>query len=334
MFNNTLAFLNATQDKHIVVSPLNVFHCLALLAKGARGKTLAQIQKVTNNLPPLTSFQNRGMTIGNANKLFIKQQLITHPGFNHCSANIEPLLDPPSASVNMINQWVKNNTAGFIPKLLNAGDIAPDVLMIAVQAMFFKGLWKSPFLAAESTVSTFYGDGGPTPMVPLMKGRRKRVLAYNGDLQLITLPMKHPNYGMTFILPRTPQPLRNLSQSQFDVMMNRRTIFDVDVTIPKFTMTSRLEVRTILRSLGITDIFSHGANFNGFMKGIDIHVSTIVHAAKILVHEKGAEGGAATGAIMKGISMTPYMKFTADHPFWFFVHSSDAVLMAGKCSVL
>lgn len=44
-----------------------------------------------------------------------------------------------------VNAWVENYTNGKIKRLIDENMIQPDTIMVLLNALYFKGLWKNPF---------------------------------------------------------------------------------------------------------------------------------------------------------------------------------------------
>lgn len=83
--------------------------------------------------------------------------------------------------------------------------------------------------------------------------------------------------------------------------------------------------------MGITEIFSDGANLRGLLdSGEQLKVSDVVHKAFIEVSERGTEAGASTASMIVPYSMPP--QFRADHPFLFYIRETqtNTILFSGR----
>jgi serine protease inhibitor len=99
--------------------------------------------------------------------------------------------------------------------------------------------------------------------------------------------------------------------------------------IPKFKINCRVDLVSVLKSMGVKTMFDAKADFQGYFrqngKG---HYSRVFQQCALEVSEKGSEGGAApTGVKLQ----TGDIKFNANHPFLFFVtdEKNEAVIMVG-----
>ena len=74
----------------------------------------------------------------------------------------------------------------------------------------------------------------------------------------------------------------------------RKTL--LEVVIPKFKIEASLDLKPILKHLGLSDLFRDTADFSRMSISKGLYVSDAFHRAFIEVHEKGTEAAAATGS--------------------------------------
>lgn len=87
--------------------------------------------------------------------------------------------------------------------------------------------------------------------------------------------------------------------------------------------------------MGITEIFSDGANFQGLLEsGEQLKISDVIHKAFIEVTEKGTEAGASTVEMLVPYSMPP--QFFATHPFLFYIRETqtNTIIFSGRLEKL
>ncbi|VAI38923.1 unnamed protein product [Triticum turgidum subsp. durum] len=105
--------------------------------------------------------------------------------------------------------------------------------------------------------------------------------------------------------------------------------------VPKFKFTSKFELSSDMRKLGVTRAFE-GGDFSGMMTGGEgLSINAVYHKATIEVDEVGTVAAAATAIVGFG-SAGPgaprdLVDFVADRPFLFAVveEGTDAVLFLG-----
>lgn len=104
---------------------------------------------------------------------------------------------------------------------------------------------------------------------------------------------------------------------------------EVDLYLPKFSIDSDLELRTVLQYLGIVDIFSDKANLTR-MSSQKIYVSRVFHKAIIQVDEAGTVAAAVTGGSLS-FKQSP-IEIVFNRPFGFFITDriTHTLLFAGQ----
>lgn len=176
------------REKNIFFSPLSISISLAMLSIGAVGDTQTQIlEGLGFNLTKLSlpeihegfrsmqhtiarPFSELHVSVGNA--LILSQDLRLLPEFastTETSYNSKVLyanFRDKEAAVQLINNYVKEKTQGKIRNLVS--NLSPDVRMVLVNFIFFRGLWKKPFPFSGVSTSDFYVDENTVVKVPMM----------------------------------------------------------------------------------------------------------------------------------------------------------------------
>ena len=96
-------------------------------------------------------------------------------------------------------------------------------------------------------------------------------------------------------------------------------------------MKFRTQLKEVMRSLGVIDLFDHASNLSG-ISDEDLYVSDAVHEAFVEVNEEGTEAAGATSAVI-GLRVKLRAKvFRANRPFYFMIYDSseNIPLFVGK----
>lgn len=107
----------------------------------------------------------------------------------------------------------------------------------------------------------------------------------------------------------------------------------VDVSFPKFTLEDSYDLNSILRGMGITDIFEERkADLTGISPTPKLYLSKIVHKTFVEVDENGSEAAAASGVVGVEKSVPSWVTFNANHPFLFFIrhNKTQTILFYGR----
>ncbi|XP_058412593.1 plasminogen activator inhibitor 2 [Diceros bicornis minor] len=230
-----------------------------------------------------------------------------------------------------INSWVKTQTKGKIPNLLPEGSVDGDTRMVLVNAVYFKGKWKTPFEKKLNELYPFRVNSIRHTPVQMMYLREQLNIGYIGDLKAQILELPYAGDVSMFLL--LPDEIADMSTGlellegeitydKLNKWTSKDTMAedDVEVYVPQFKLEERYELKSILRSMGMDDAFNKGqANFSGMSERNDLFLSEVFHQATVDVNQEGTEAAAGTGAIMSGRTGHGGPQFVADHPFLFFI---------------
>ena len=105
----------------------------------------------------------------------------------------------------------------------------------------------------------------------------------------------------------------------------------INLSLPKFDVSSDMDLAELIRAMGVTDIFdTNRSDFSPlFPKTTGAAVSQIKHASRVAVDEKGVTAAAFTTILLCGSSLVPteQIDFVLDRPFLFYVESADKLPM-------
>ncbi|WP_062304304.1 serpin family protein [Demequina subtropica] len=245
-----------------------------------------------------------------------------------------PLVQDPDGSREEIDAWVKDRTAGLIPRVMPASVPGPDTRFILVNTLYLKAQWWSPFSEAGTDEDDFTRLDGSTATAELMgqsltasyattPSYDAAVLPYVGDLEMVLIV---PREG------RFDEVRDGLEVAALDQLDESLATGYVRVRLPRFETESRVDLREILTDrMGIGGLFGE-IGLDGI--GPELEVDAAVHATKVIVDEEGTEAAAAT--VISGIagSMPPELdaEIIADRPFLYVVRDTGtgAILFVGQ----
>jgi serpin B len=348
------------KEGNLFYSPFSISTALAMTSAGARGATLAEMEKALSLPDQKALHPGAGRLVArlNAKGKESKHELAVanalwgqagHPfrqdflGLNkkHYGAGLQ-LLDfakQPEASRRTINTWVEKQTRQKIKDLLPEGSIDRLSRLVLTNAVYFKGNWTHPFKEKATRDEDFHLDGGKKVKVPMMRQTESFDYHATKDVQVLELPYKGDELSLMVVLPTKKNALAEVEKaltaeqvSEWAKAVRKR---EVNVWLPRFKMTRELSLNKALQDMGMKRAFTPAADFSGMsMKG-ELFISAVVHKAFVDVNEKGTEAAAATGVIMK-LSSAPIEQtsFRADHPFLFLIRDkhTGSLLFVGRVS--
>ncbi|XP_040577031.1 antichymotrypsin-2 isoform X1 [Lepeophtheirus salmonis] len=349
------------KDSNGVFSGYSLANILSMTSFGAKGKTLTEIRetlglptsqgtikaaysRITNDL-----VSDKHITIEIANGIFpqdnfqIKDSFIknTQDAFKAEVHSID--YSDSKEAVEVLNSWVETKTHNKIKDLFSSDSIDASTVTVFVNAIYFKGSWKSKFDSKRTKNRDFYVSPNQKIQVPTMFAPKIEVgSSYIESLksEIIILPYEGDQYEMYLIVPDDrfglPEVEKKISSDDFDPKLLDSDKFKTKVAIylPKFKLESFYNLKDSLRAIGIKQIFSDKSDLSGIAGSPNqLYVSKIFQKATIEVNEEGSEAAAASGVVMMMRSMPmPPTPVVIDHPFMFFIKDKQTglVLFLGR----
>jgi serpin B len=243
-------------------------------------------------------------------------------------------------SVPRINAWVAEKTRGKIGNIIDA--LTPSGLLVALNAIYFKGLWKAPFEKSLTREERFFTPGNHSINVPLM--RRSGYHRYHEEpaFQAVRLPYQGNRVGMYIFLPSKksglPAFLRTLTSAEWGRWMGTFTETEGLVGLPRFKFEHCVKLVPILTNLGMPEAFdSERAQFDGMaLPPPPLHIGQAMHRALVEVNEEGTEAAAATDVTvcLAARARKPRVfQMILDRPFFFAIRDDHSNMILFMCVV-
>lgn len=341
-------------DKSYFVSPLSLHIALGMLLNGSDTQTKDEIQKVlgvssdlatTNGIYkdlidnlPLSDPKVKN-TIANSvwyrNDFKVEQSYLDNLK-SYFNAGVFGENFDDKATVGKINNWASDNTNGKIKKVLD--EIKSDQVLFLMNALYFKGDWKTQFKAADTRDENFTGTKG-VKSVKMMNMTENVKYAKRDNYQAIELPYGDGNYVMTVILPdkSTDATLASLSTSEWQQLNGALKEQKVIVGLPKFTLEYEADLKKVLSEMGMNAAFTDGADLSKIASPAGrLKVGMVKQNTYVGVDEKGTEAAAVTTIGVVLTSVPVYPTVVCNRPFLFVISEkqSNTILFTGKISNL
>ncbi|PSN41681.1 Alpha-1-antitrypsin-like protein CM55-SI [Blattella germanica] len=294
--------------KNSVISPLSVSTLLSILQQGALGNTLTQLNEALH----ADAAQSR--------KLY--GRLIRSLKLNFANSN---------AAAQEINSWVQKQTHGKVNELVTPDILGPDTCVMLANAVYFKGIWASPFNPEKTKDKPFTIAEGQDINVPTM---HRKIFTRAGEVpslgyKWIQLPFEGEQYSMYIVLPNKGVALRTTveqlakNEDAFTTIVKSKRRRNVELALPKFKLSTQMDLTKTLRSMGINDIFAkETANLKG-ISNKPLYVTQVLHQVNLSIDEKGGTGASSTGVVLQLRSAfdipSAVLDFTVNRPFLVFI---------------
>lgn len=240
--------------------------------------------------------------------------------------------------LNQVNSWAEKNTQGLIKDLLPKNSVDSNTRIVLANALYFKGAWNVKFDAKETKNQEFHLLSGKSVQAPFMTGHGQQMISSFDGFKVLSLPYKQGqdkrSFSMYLFLPNAKDGLQALAQKMgsepgfLDRHIPKANVKVNDFRIPKFKISSRLDVKVILKGLGLELPFTSGLTE---MADSPITISPIYHKSVIEVNEEGTEAAGGTGGAG---SRSLGINFVADHPFVFLLRENKSGMVTFSGCVL
>ncbi len=340
---------------NVFVSPLSLHIALGMLANGATNQTQTEIlkalkaegisleelnasyKKLMNELP----LADPKVKLALANAIFHKNTFPVEPAFLNTMkkdfyAEITGLPFSPS-DLAIINKWASDNTNGKITKVLEKLD--HSLVMLLMNALYFKGDWKSKFDATQTRDENFYLEKGGTQLVKMMNQTDTFRYASLPDYDALQIPYGNGQFRATLLLPKNSQKIDQLLNTytinKWNELQNSMHITLVKLGIPKFKLEQKFKLNESLKKMGMTEAFlPMQAQLQGINKTAPLYVDFVQQDTYLAVDEVGTEAAAVTtiGVFVTSIGPNDFPSFICNKPFAFIISetTSNTILFMGR----
>ena len=242
-------------------------------------------------------------------------------------------INDPEAHV-IINQWIEENTNGLIKKMLDK--LEPDVVMLLINAIYFKGMWKYQFDEGDTEQKPFYKTNDETIDVPMMYQEADFLIYCGENLTLAELPYGQGNFVMDIILPDDYDGINSIlplfTESSFNNWISQATETGVDLLLPRFKYGFKKSLKEILSDMGMEIACHSSADFTNIADA-SLWIGDVLHQSFIETNEEGTEAAAVT--VVSMVSSIGggggHLVFNADHPFIYIIRetTTNSVIFMG-----
>lgn len=341
-------------DENYIISPLSPQVLLAQLTEGCSEKArveMVKALKLNSNeaaslVDALNSASNKDST---ANKLdiasvfFKSKDIKLQDAFRSDAKNNNIKMRDIDFSnalqaVQTVNEWASQQTRGNIPQVITEQGISPDMAMLLMNAVYFKGTWLYKFNETLTEKRGQFESSRNKKMSVHMMAQSNKLrfgeINYGiysdaeQGLRWVELPYDGDELSMIVLLPKTrhqlDEMLRQTNGSHFQeifrVIRRNHNPIKIHLKMPRFTITSSVSLVQPLKKLGIKQIFEDDSPLPKLFK-TPTKVGDVKQDAFLSVDEKGTTATAVSRVTIIPLSLNSYedIDFTCDEPFMVMV---------------
>ena len=328
------------------ISPMSVMLALAMTANGAAGDTKTEMEQVLGMgvdrlneylygyITSLPESEKCKLAVANSIWFIDDEKLTVNNSFLQKNADYygAEIYKAPFDNRTLwdINSWVRRETNGMIPKIL---DIIPaEAIMYLINTIAFEGEWEEIYKKQQVRDGVFTSVDGTRRTVDFMYSTESRYISDD----MASGFMKYYDggkYAFVGILPNEDVSLDDyldsLSGDRLNNLLSSARWSSVRAAIPRFKTEYEIEMSGILSEMGMPTAFNESlADFSvlGEYEGLNIFIGNVIHKTYIEVAERGTKAGAVTVVEMdKNAAMQPDEPKTVylDRPFIYMIIDAE-----------
>lgn len=342
-------------NDNLCISPMSASWALAMAANGAGEATAAEIysalgfagnlnadsinvylQKCGQRLATL----DERVKVKSANSAWVSEKLKVNKEFikknrTFYDADVKNVTFDATA-VKLINDWCSQKTAGKINEIVK--ELNPATRLMLINALYFNGRWKAPFLKERTTEELFTKENGEKIKVNMMHQKFDTQYYEDETVQMASKPFGQGTFNMYFILPREGVTMNSVAEAfatNFAQWCNDARRYEVELSLPRFKADYGTSLKDALQTMGMHSVFTPGiADFSGITKKEPIYIGNILQKTFVKVDEEGAEAAAVTSVMLEAMAAPPSTPKTMkiDRPFFYVIreNGSGNILFIGK----
>lgn len=337
----------APPEGNVVTSPSSLAVALAMLAEGARGPSLADLEEVLgasgegrrDAFAALRGALNRldgdpavvrGADLPEQPLVHLADQVVVDDGYEVSSAYLAALADGFGAGVQtadlsteegkrVLSAWIDHHTGGLIRE--TAIQPSADLRVVLQDAILLAARWEVPFAAAATSPRPFTLPDGGVVQTDTMAGAVLVAHAERDGWRAVRLPYRGGTLHADLVLPpagtdpatASPELLAGL-----DAALAAATPELVELTLPTVDVKARtLDLLDTLRAAGAGSVLcdSPATDLTG-VGPEGLCVGQAMQQAVLAIDEEGTVAAAVTEIGMEATSaQEPQLRLDLDRPF-------------------
>ncbi|GAA5027232.1 serpin family protein [Microbacterium fluvii] len=346
----------APREGNVVLSPSSLGTALAMLADGADGATLADLERVLGasgeerrdafaalrgdlaelDGDPVAAAEG---DVPDGPIVHIADQVVVDDGFSLRDSYLEALADGfdagvqhadlgSDAGIRVLDDWVRTNSGGLIEKSAIQADA--DLRLVLQDALVLAARWQTPFPFEQTAGRSFtLGDGTVIESDAMLQNEAAFASAEVDGWQAVRLPYTEALHADLLLPPAgtdpaelTPELLRELASE-----LDAATPAEIEVQLPVLGLAPEpLDLSGLLPNLGLASLGCGSADLSGIGQG-DLCVGQAMQSAVLRVDEDGTVAAAVTElGVVETAARVPDRAVHFDRPFVFTVVHDDTDL--------
>lgn len=346
MFDNLSEKLLNGND-NAVISPVNVYFALSLLAECTSGQSQKQILDFigVSNIEELRE-QTKLIWLYNSKDDKFGKSMISNsiwlsgdmPVNESC---VDILNNNYYASAfagdfssveykNALKQWLSDQTNNLLDDCINELEIPDDISLVLASTLYYKARWNLEYVQTEN--GFFKGIKGNQNCIFNKKTLNSTI--YETEDYCAFFDNLSDGNKICFFLPNDGLSVSDILKNDLISFVNENkeeTPYNVTVKMPDFDVSFNNSIVETLKEFGIKDCMDkEKADFSSLTND-NLHLDDIIHASRFKADKTGVEGASYTISTVFGGTTLDCEKYTfaLDRPFIFIVVNNGIPLFIG-----
>ena len=351
--------ISGADSENRIWSPVNAYIALAITAELTGGESRQQVLEAlgVNDIETLRTdisalweqvYQDNGKEISVlANSLWLdteidyNQDVMDILGYNYYTSVYSG--DLGSSKTNKdIAKWLNKQTSGLLDKQSGKTELSPNSLMAIASTVCFQSKWSDKFKSTNNTEGVFHANNGNITCTFMNKELSEMNYYWAEDYGAVKIWLEEGS-AMWFILPDEDKTVNDVLESGDYMEMithsdafpkENRKWMKVNLSVPKFDISSSIDLEPALKEMGLSKIFEPlGNDFSPSVKSeIPVFLDSINQNSRVIIDEDGVK--AASYIILEfgaGSAEPPdeIIDFILDRPFIFAITTESIPLFIG-----
>lgn len=350
--NSIRQFLSGEEGENKAYSPLNVYMALGILAELTGGSSRQQILDVIG-VDSMETLRHQASAVWNgqyrndgATTSILASSLWLDENISFVPETMEQLADTYYASSyqgemgsdafnKALQNWLNQQTGGLLNDQVQGIALDADAVLSLATTIYYQAKWGSTFSEERTTPEVFHALSGNL-ICDFMHSDSMDTYYWADRFSAIAKPLENGGGTMWFLLPDEGVSVQDLLQDDetMEFLLSKgewenSKYLEIHLSLPKFDISSQLDLCEGLQALGVTDVFDpKKSDFSSMTTDTHgVFLSQAEHGVRVAIDEEGVTAAAYTVMTMNGAGEPPKdeIDFTLDRPFLFAVTSNDGL---------
>lgn len=348
-------FLGDSQGGNKVCSPINLYLAFSMLAEVTEAESRSQLLGLlgAQNVEELrmqadrvwrANYRNDGANTSIlANSFWLagdadfKQPVLDILAKDYYASAYQGTMGSEEFNRTFQN-WLNEQTGGLLEERAFGMELRSDMVMVLASTVDYRARWTDEFDKNATLPGVFHGADGDVECDFMHQDIENYY--WGSRFGAVGKPLQGDG-SMWFILPDENVSVDELlmDDEMMAFLLGDKYTWDhsryvtVHLSVPKFDVSSGLDLAQDMKALGVTDIFDPSvSDFTPLTDDGRMYLSKISHASRVKIDEEGCAAAAYTVMALSGTALPPeeQVDLVLDRPFIFVITGSkDMPLFVG-----